>query len=294
MKQRTEILKTYKLFIGGQFPRSESGHYFQVLNPKTKKPLANVARGSRKDLRDAVQAARKAFPGWSSKTAYNRGQILYRMAEMLEKRKAEFVEEILKTGAATTRNMAQQEVDISIDRLVWYAGWADKFAQIFGTVNPVALPYFNFTLPEPMGVVGILAAEELALAPLVSKIAPAIVAGNTVIVIASEKFPLTAITFAEICETSDLPGGVVNILTGYKKELISHMAKHMDVNAINYTGSDTTMLKTLQEEGAANVKRIIAHERPVGKDWLDNTKAQSPYWINSFVEMKTTWHPVGV
>lgn len=289
---RAEILKTYKLFIKGQFPRSESGHYFQILNPKTKKPLANVARGSRKDLRDAVRAAREALPGWQSKTAYNRGQILYRMAEVLESRKAEFIEEIT-TMTKRTRAKAEKEVLTAIDRLVWYAGWADKYQQIFGTVNPVAAPYFNFTLPEPQGVVGILAAEELPLIPLVSKIAPALVAGNTLVVIASEKFPLCAITFAEVIATSDVPAGVVNILTGVKKELIAHLAKHMDVNAVNYTGSDAATLKLLQEEGAANVKRIVAHPEPTGDAWLTE-KAQSPYWINSFVEMKTTWHPIGI
>lgn len=297
---RTEILKTYKLFIKGQFPRSESGHYFQIFTPrqtaggqaKTRRPLANVARGSRKDLRDAVRAAREALPGWQSKTAYNRGQILYRMAEVLESRKAEFIEEIVAmTGRP--RPKAEKEVLTAIDRLVWYAGWADKYQQIFGTVNPVAAPYFNFTLPEPQGVVGILTAEELPLIPLVSKIAPALVAGNTLVVIASEKFPLCAITFAEVIATSDVPAGVVNILTGIKKELIAHLAKHMDVNAVNYTGSDSDTLKLLQEEGAANVKRIVAHPEPVGEAWLSE-KAQSPYWINSFVEMKTTWHPIGV
>lgn len=290
--KRASVLKTYKLFIKGQFPRSESGHYYQIQNPKSKIPLANVARGSRKDLRDAVRAAREALPGWQNKTACNRGQILYRMAEVLENRKAEFIEEIMMM-THRPRPKAEREVLTAIDRLVWYAGWADKYQQIFGTVNPVAAPYFNFTLPEPQGVVGILAAEELPLIPLVSKIAPALVAGNTLVVIASEKFPLCAITFAEVIATSDVPNGVVNILTGIKKELIAHLAKHMDVNAVNYTGSDAATLKLLQEEGAANVKRIIAHPEPIGEAWLSE-KAQSPYWINSFVEMKTTWHPVGI
>lgn len=290
---RNEILKTYKLFIGGQFPRSESGHSFPLLNPKTKKPIANVARGSRKDLRDAIVAARKALPGWSAKTAYNRGQILYRMAEVLEKRKAEFIAEIIQMTACQLKK-AEQELATCIDRLVWYAGWADKYQQIFGTVNPVAQPYFNFTLPEPVGVVGIIVSDELSLVPLVSKLAPALIAGNTIVLLASEKYPLSAITFGEVVATSDVPGGVVNIITGLKKELIGHLAKHMDVNSINYTGSDETILKTLQEEGAANVKRIIAHDYPKGDEWLNNDRAQSPYWIQSFVEMKTTWHPVGV
>lgn len=289
---RAPILKTYKLFIGGKFPRSESGHYYQIQKPKTKIPLANVSRASRKDLRDAVRVAREALPSWQAKTAYNRGQILYRMAEVLESRKAEFIDEIQQM-TARPRPKAEKEVLTAIDRLVWYAGWSDKYQQILGSVNPVAAPYFNFTLPEPQGVVGILAAEELPLIPLVSKIAPALVAGNTVVAIASEKFPLCAVTFAEVIATSDVPAGVINILTGVKKELIGHLAKHMDVNAVNYTGSDPATLKLLQEEGAANVKRIIAHPEPVGEAWLSE-KSQSPYWINSFVEMKTTWHPVGV
>ncbi|MDP2600810.1 MAG: aldehyde dehydrogenase family protein [Deltaproteobacteria bacterium] len=293
MQKRSEILKTYKLFINGQFPRSESGHYFQLLSPKTKKPIANVARGSRKDLRDAVGAARKALPGWSSKTAYNRGQILYRMAEVLEGRKEELIAEMVKMTGATPKK-AEQEVTSCIDRLVWYAGWSDKYQQIFGTVNPVAAPYFNFTLPEPVGVVGIIVSDELPLVPLVSKLAPAILAGNTVVMLASEKYPLSAITFAEMIATSDVPAGVVNILTGIKKELIAHLAKHMDVNSVNYTGSDPEILKMLQEEGAANVKRIIAHDYPKGDEWLNNERAQSPYWIHSFVEMKTTWHPIGI
>lgn len=269
MSKRTPILKTYKLFIGGQFSRSESGHYFQVLNTKTKKPLANAARASRKDLRDAVKAARSALPGWSAKTAYHRGQILYRMAEILENRKSEF---------------PKREVLKAIDRLVWYAGWSDKYQQIFGTVNPVALPYFNFTLPEPVGVAGLLIGDEGPLLPLVSQIAPTLIAGNTLVVIASEKYPLTAITFAEVIATSDLPPGVVNILTGFKKDLIPHLAKHMDVNAIHYPGHHQEILKTIQEEAAANVKRVITHD-PL---------QPSPYLIQAFTEMKTTWHPVGV
>ncbi len=293
MQKRSEILKTYKLFIGGQFPRSESGHYFQVFSPKTKKPVANVARGSRKDLRDAVTAARKALPSWSAKTAYNRGQILYRMAEVLENRKEELIVEMVKMTGCLHKK-AEKEVTTCIDRLVWYAGWADKYQQIFGTVNPVAAPYFNFTLPEPVGVVGIIVSDEWPLVPLVSKLAPALVAGNTLVLIASEKYPLSAITFAEIIATSDVPAGVVNILTGIKKEMIGHLAKHMDVNSINYTGSDVSVLKMLQEEGSANVKRVIAHDYPKGEEWLNNAKAQSPYWIHSFVEMKTTWHPIGI
>lgn len=293
MKQRAAILKTYKLFIGGEFPRSESGHVFSVLNPKTKKPIANAARGSRKDMRDAVVAARKAFKGWAGKTAYNRGQVLYRMAEVLEQRKTEFITEI-QAATSGTKKQATDEVLKAVDRLVWYAGWADKYQQILGTVNPVAAPYFNFTLPEPMGVLGVILPDDMPLLPLVSKMAPAIVAGNTVVILVSEKYPLSAITFGEVLTTSDLPGGVVNILTGFRSEVVSHMAKHMDINAIHYYGTDKDLIKMLQIEGAANVKRVHSHATPKGKDWLDDSKSQSPYWIEKGVEMKTTWHPVGV
>lgn len=283
MKQRTPVFKTYKLFINGQFPRTESGHYFQLFHPKTKKPIANICRGSRKDLRDAVVAARNAFPKWMTKTATNRGQILYRMAEVLESRKMEFIEEmILMTNVS--KQKATAEVLTAIDRLVWYAGWSDKFQQVFGTVNPVALPYFNFTLPEPMGVVGLITPNTSPLLPLVSMLAPAMIAGDTTVVCASEKYPLTAITFGEVLATSDVPAGVVNILTGFQKELVPHLAKHMDVNAIFYGGSDLKTLQQLQEEASTHVKRII-HRGEL---------EESPYWIQSLTEMKTTWHPIGV
>lgn len=290
---RANILKTYKLYIGGKFPRTESGRYFQIIHPKSKKPIANVCKGSRKDLRDAVKAARGAFNGWSNKTAYNRGQILYRIAEVLESRKEEFIQEITLTSGAA-RKAATEEVNKSIDRIVWYAGWSDKYQQLFGTVNPVAAPYFNFTLPEAAGVIGIAAADELALLPLVSALAPAMAGGNTTVIIASEKYPLSAVTFGEVLATSDVPAGVVNIITGFKEELLPHMAKHMDVNAIRYCGQNKNLLTLLQEEGAANVKRIVAQPSPKGKEWLSDTKAQSPYWIEQSVEMKTVWHPVGV
>lgn len=289
---RANIQKTYKLFIGGEFVRSESGHFFPVTDPKSKKVVANVARASRKDLRDAVKAARAAFKGWAGKTAYNRGQILYRIAEMLEARRAEFVQRLIENTQAS-KSKADAEVTVSIDRLIWYAGWADKFGQVFGTVNPVALPYFNFTVPEPTGVVGILAADELALLPLISQIAPVIVSGNTAVVIASEKYPLLALIFSEIIETSDVPGGVVNILSGFKAELTPHLAGHMDVNAIQYVGQDQKIKTELQECGIVNLKRIVTHDQPKGKIWFKDS-GQSPYWIENFVEMKTTWHPVGV
>ena len=276
MKKRIAVNKTYKLFIGGQFVRSESGHYFRDGED-------NVSRASRKDLRDAVTAARKTFSGWSGKTAYNRGQILYRIAEELESRKSEFSNWAILA-----------EVEKAVDRLVWYAGWTDKYTQIFGTVNPVALPYFNFTMPEATGVVGIILQGDLPLLPLISTMAPAIAGGNTCILLTGEKYSQSAITFAEVLASSDVPGGVVNILTGPQAELISQMAKHMDVNAIAYNGTSKEVLRTLQEEGAANVKRIISRPQPSGKQWFQDKKAQSPYWIQETIEMKTTWHPVGV
>lgn len=291
--KRMEVLKTYKLYINGKFPRSESGHYFQVQNPKSGKVLANVSRASRKDLRDAVKAARGAFATWSGKTtAYLRGQILYRIAEMMESRQAELVEQIV-VSASQSRAQAQKEVLASIDRMLWYAGWSDKYQQLFGTVNPVALPYFNFTMPEPTGVVGILVADELPLLPLVSQLAPVIVSGNTAVVLASEKYPLVAVTFAEILNSSDVPAAVVNILTGFKEELVDTLAKHMDVNAIHAVNQKAERVSLLQREGIANLKRVLVADKPRGAAWFAG-EAQSPYAIESFVEMKTTWHPVGV
>lgn len=290
--KRAEVLKTCKLYIGGKFPRSESGHYSQVRHPKTKRVLANMARASRKDLRDAVKVARGAFTGWSKTTACLRGQILYRIAEMMEARRAELVGQIV-LNSAQGRVQAEKEVITSIDRMIWYAGWSDKYQQIFGTVNPVALPYFNFTVPEPTGVVGILAADELALLPLVSQLAPVIVSGNTCVVVASEKYPLPAVTFAEILNTSDVPAGVVNILTGFKDELVDTLAKHMDVNAIYAIGQKPECVVLLEREGIANLKRVVLSDKPRGQAWFAKA-AQSPYAIESFVEMKTTWHPVGV
>lgn len=290
--RRAPVLKTYKLYIGGKFVRSESGHYFPLKSVKQKKALANVARASRKDLRDAVQTARKAWGAWSSTTAYNRGQILYRIAEMMEGRASELVQSIVDvTGARPTQ--ANAEVQASIDRMVWYAGWADKFQQVFGTVNPVALPYFNFTMPESTGVVGILAADELSLLPLVSQLAPVIVSGNTAVVLVSEKNPLTGLLFSEILQTSDVPGGVVNILAGIKSEIVSYLASHMDVNAISYVGQNTDLRNQLQEKGISNLKRVVTQSTPQGKTWFKGS-SESPYWIENFVEMKTTWHPVGV
>jgi acyl-CoA reductase-like NAD-dependent aldehyde dehydrogenase len=262
---RLGVKKTYKLFIGGEFPRSESGRSYEAEG-------ANVARASRKDLRDAIRAARAAQPDWAGRTAYNRGQILYRMAEMMEARRA------LLAGLCE----GEAEVDAAIDRMVWYAGWADKIAQVLGSSNPVAGPYFNFTVPEPTGVVGVLAPEAPALAGLVSRIVPAIVGGNTVVAVASEPKPLAAVELAEALATSDLPGGVVNILTGFKAELAPWLAGHMDVNAIDVGGGDG-QVEELERLAAENVKRVVHGA----------ADEQSLWEISAFLELKTVWHPIG-
>jgi acyl-CoA reductase-like NAD-dependent aldehyde dehydrogenase len=263
---RLPVRKTYKLYIGGEFPRSESGRTYEAQG-------ANVARASRKDVRDAVRAARQAQPAWASMTAYNRGQVLYRIAEMMEARRAEFAE--LSSGAA--------EVDRSIDRFVWYAGWADKLPQVLGSSNPVAGPYFNFTVPEPTGVVGVLAPEQPALAGLVSRLLPVIVGGNAAVVVVSESQPLAAMELAEVLATSDVPGGVVNLLTGYRAELAPVLAAHMDVNALDLSGVNGDSAE-LERAASANVKRIV-------RGAVDG---QSPWEIAPFLELKTVWHPIGV
>jgi acyl-CoA reductase-like NAD-dependent aldehyde dehydrogenase len=263
---RLPVKKTYKLYVAGEFPRSESGRTYEAQG-------ANVARASRKDVRDAVRAARGAFPKWAGMTAYNRGQVLYRIAEMMEARRSEFAE--LCSGA--------KEVDRAIDRFVWYAGWADKLGQILGSSNPVAGPYFNFTIPEPTGVVGVVAPDEPPLAGFVSRIAPAIVGGNATVVLASETSPLAAVELAEVLATSDVPGGVVNVLTGHRDELAPVLAGHMDVNALDIGGADGQS-EELERLAADNVKRVV-RGRP---------DAESPWEIASFLELKTVWHPVGV
>jgi acyl-CoA reductase-like NAD-dependent aldehyde dehydrogenase len=282
---RVEVLKTYKIYIGGQFPRTESGRYYVATNNKGDQ-LANVCLSSRKDFRDAVVAARNAFKGWSARAAFNRGQILYRMAEMLEGRKTQFIEELLQQDV--TKSQAQKEVNLSIDRLIWYAGWCDKYQQIFGTVNPVASSHFNFSVPEPTGVVAAIAPQDSSLLGLVSVIAPIIAGGNTCIVLASEIRPLCSITFAEVINSSDVPGGVVNILTGKVSELAPQFAAHMDVNAVVYCGNDNVIQKDLQVKGASNVKRIIIHKEI---NWFTD-QGQSPYFILDTEEIKTTWHPI--
>ena len=288
MSARLDIKKTYKLFIGGKFPRSESGRYLPAKSAKGER-LDNFSHASRKDFRDAVTAARGAFDGWAKATAYNRGQILYRAAEMLQNRAGELTNEIARSTNVSAAK-AKREVTAAIDRLVHYAGWTDKYQQVFGSVNPVASSHFNFTTPEPTGVVVALAPDEPSLLALVSLIAPVILSGNAVIAVASERFPLSALTFAEILATSDLPGGVVNVLAGKRAELAPHIASHMDVNAI-VDGADDAELSTKLRSGTAiNLKRYSQH---TPEDWFASA-VEDPYWILDTVEFKTAWHPIGV
>jgi acyl-CoA reductase-like NAD-dependent aldehyde dehydrogenase len=285
-RQRLAVRKTYKLFIGGDFPRSESGRSYPATG-QNGEVVARVARASRKDLREAVRSARGAFSGWSGKTAYNRGQVLYRVAELMEGRRDQFVAEVRRAGATDP----EAGVDAAIDRWVWYAGWSDKIHHVLGSVNPVAAPYFNFTLPEPTGVVGIVAQPDAPLLGLVSRLAPAAVSGNCVVVLASERWPLPAVTLAEVLATSDVPGGVINILTGFTEELVPWLAGHMDVNALDVTGVPEALRHEVERLCAENVKRIVRAEGPQA-DWLADT-AQSPYAVTAFMEMKTVWHPMG-
>ena len=296
MPDRVDVRKTYKLYLGGEFVRSESGRTYQALlrgdvppsgrarqSPRAANPPradVNVPRGSRKDLRDAVKVARGAFAGWSGRTAMNRGQVLYRAAEMLDGRRQQFIAEL---GGG---RRAGREVDAAVEAFVWYAGWTDKLSQVMGTVNPVAGPYFNFTLPEPTGVVGVVAPEEPALAGLVLRIAPALAGGNTVVALASEKAPLAALTLGEVLATSDFPAGVVNLLSGFRNELLPWLAAHLDVNAIDATGCTPEQLAAVQEAGAANVKRIVQAN--------GRRNRLSPQAITDLMEMKTVWHPIGV
>ncbi|MGB4843673.1 MAG: aldehyde dehydrogenase family protein [Ferruginibacter sp.] len=282
---RLEVLKTYKIYIGGQFPRTESGRYYIATNSKKEK-LANVCLSSRKDFRDAVGKARGAFGGWSGRAAFNRGQILYRIAEMLEGRKAQFVDELMKQDS--TKAQAEKEVNLCIDRLIYYSGWCDKFQQLYSSVNPVASSHFNFSNPEPMGVIAAIAPQNDSLLGLVSVIAPIIAGGNTCVVLASNTKPLCAVTFAEVLNSSDLPGGVVNILTGKVAELVPFFADHMDVNATVYCESDATTKKMIKEKSALNVKRVVLYDKV---KWNDAT-GQSPYFIMDLQEIKTTWHPI--
>ncbi|MCF6131653.1 aldehyde dehydrogenase family protein [Flavobacterium wongokense] len=283
---RIEVLKTYKIFIGGSFPRTESGRYYPLI--VNKKTVANMCLSSVKDFRNAVVAARGAQGGWSHKTAYNRCQILYRIAEVLEGRKAQFVSELELQGISKAK--AEKEVDLSIDRLIYYAGWCDKYTQLYSTVNPVSGSFFNFSVPEPTGVVAVYAPQQSGLLGLVTQVASIIAGGNTCIVLASEQLALCAVTFAEVLATSDVSGGVVNILTGKQTELLTQFAAHKDVNAILYCGKDSEMIAKIQDLAIENLKRVIIRE---DSDYFDD-KHESPYLIFDFQETKTTWHPIEI
>ena len=284
--QRLAVRKTYKLYIGGAFPRSESGRSYPVTDPAGRL-LAHAAQASRKDLRDAVAAARKAFAGWSGATAYNRGQVLYRIAEMLEGRREQFIAEVLAAEGGGA-DAAAAQVDAAIDRWVWYAGWSDKYAQVVGAANPVAGPYFNFSLPEPSGVVAILAPQESSLLGFVSVVAPALTTGNTVVVVASADRPLPAVSLTEALATSDLPAGVLNLLTGSPAELAPWLASHRDINCLDLTGIAPADRPPLAQEAAANVKRVLSPAR------LDLDADPGMGRLAAFVETKTVWHPLGV
>ena len=289
MSTRLSVLKTYKLFINGKFPRAESGRTLVAAEPGTGRHLANYGQASRKDAREAVVAARQAAKAWGGVTAYLRGQIIYRLAEMLESREAALTQEIVdSTGASVAA--ARAEVMASVDRLVYYAGWTDKLSQVLGTVNPVASPHFNFTLPEPTGVVGIVAPERPCLLGAVTMLAAVLAGGNTAILLASPKFPLPTLTLAEVIATSDVPAGVVNILSGPQAEMVRSLADHMDVNAMADGSADPAIRKDLQLGIAKNLKRLAACD----VDWADNASAQSPDLISKTLEMKTAWHPMGV
>ncbi|MEU0372761.1 aldehyde dehydrogenase family protein [Streptomyces sp. NPDC006283] len=282
---RLSVFKTYKLYVGGKFPRSESGRVYEVTDSKGKW-LANAPLSSRKDARDAVVAARKAFGGWSGATAYNRGQILYRIAEMLEGRKSQFVHEVAD-AEGLSKSKAAVQVEAAIDRWVWYAGWTDKIAQVVGGANPVAGPYFNLSTPEPTGVVTIVAPQESSFLGLVSVVAPVIASGNTVVVVASERAPLPALSLGEVLATSDLPGGVVNVLSGRTAEIATPLAAHQDVNGIDLTGADEILAKELEVAAADNLKRVL---RPQAVDF---SAGPGTHRLTAFLETKTVWHPTG-
>lgn len=282
--ERLEVLKTYKIYIGGKFPRTESGRYYSPKNAQGES-LGNICLSSRKDVRNAVVAARKALGDWSERAAFNRSQILYRMAEMLEGRRAQFVNELVFQGS--TQAAAEAEVNLTVDRLIYYSGWCDKFVQVLSSVNPVSSSHFNFSTYEPTGVVGVIAGAQTSLIDLVSIVAPVIAGGNTCVVIANEQLPLCAVTFAEVLNSSDLPGGVVNILTGKLDEMLAPISTHMDVNAIAYAGNDASILKSIHLNAVENLKRVRAYDQ----NWMDEA-SQNVYLISDFQEIKTTWHPI--
>ena len=281
---RIDVLKTYKIFIGGKFPRTESGRYFHVKDYQGKL-LANICLSSRKDFRNAVVSARKIQKSWASVSALNRGQVLYRIAEMLEGRKSQFIKELMWTGLSASK--ARSEVEKSVDRLIYYAGWSDKFQQILGSINPVASNHFNFSVLQPMGVVSVISSNESPLLGLVSVIAPIIVGGNTCVILSSQKNPMVSISFAEVVKTSDVPNGVVNILTGKRNELITHFASHMDVNAIIYCGKNNEEIHEIERLSVENLKRVTIEKL---ENW-ENEDNNSPFFIDKFQEVKTIWHP---
>ncbi len=292
---RIPVLKTYKMYVGGAFPRTESGRTYLVSGAEGE-PLANACRASRKDLRDAVRVARGAAGGWAGRTAMNRGQILYRVAEVLEGRADQFTADVAAAEGLRAAD-ARVAVGRAIDRLVWYAGWTDKIAQVLGSSNPVGAPYFNFTIPEPTGVVGLVAPERSSLLGLVSRLAPVLAGGNVAVVLASEARPLPAVSLGEVLATSDVPGGVVNILTGLRAELVPQMASHADINAIDGWGIPDELRLAAEQAAAESVKRVARRPRGVADakfDWLDDRAAERPEWIAAFLEMKTVWHPIGV
>jgi acyl-CoA reductase-like NAD-dependent aldehyde dehydrogenase len=292
---RLPVLKTYKLYIGGQFPRTESGRSYLV-HAADGDPLANACRASRKDLRDAVRVARAASGPWAARTAMNRGQILYRVAELMEGRFDQFTGEVAVAEGIDAKR-AREVVGRAIDRWVWYAGWSDKIAQVLGSSNPVGAPYFNFTVPEPTGVVGVVAPERSSLLGLVSRLAPVLAGGNVAVVLASETRPLPLITLTEVLATSDVPGGVVNVLTGYRSELVPVLAAHVDVDGVDGWGIPDDLRVAAEEAAADSVKRLARRPKGVADarfDWLDDRAAERPEWIAAFLEMKTVWHPIGV
>lgn len=280
--KRLDVKKTYKIYIDGKFPRTESGRFY-ALKDSSGNIIANVCRGSRKDLRDSVVSNRKAQNDWSKRSAYNKAQILYRIAETLEGRKAQFIDTMMKEGYKESN--AQVEVEAAIDLLIYYAGWSDKYIQVFSTVNPVESSHFNFSYPEPTGIVNIFCPQNQALLGIISHAAPIIIGGNTCTLVVAEKHPLTAVEFAEVMHASDLPGGVINIITGYRKEFIAHASSHMDVNAVVYSDVDQEQRKTIQVNSALNVKRVVDFSKE---------EVKSPYRIMSCQEIKTTWHPIGI
>jgi aldehyde dehydrogenase (NAD+) len=290
---RLPVTKTPKVYVGGQFIRSESGRVFPIHKPKLKGEaalLGNIPQCTRKDLRNAVEAAAKAGPDWAQRTPYNRGQILYRLGEMLESRSSEMADALVISGAAT-KAAALKEVTAAVDRLIYYAGWSDKYEQVLGNTNPVAGPFFNFTVAEPMGIVGIIADDEFPLLGLLSQIAPVIVSGNVCVCLASQEYPYPAIVLGELLAVSDLPGGVVNILTGFRKELVPTFATHTHIRGVSAVVSQEEK-KQLQLGAAESIKRVRARKRDDEIDWTDQ-KAQSVYEIRDFIEFKTTWHPIG-